>query len=164
MWADLILSLIPNQTSRTRLSVWGFHDGLLNSRVSLNGFPRRTTRCFLLSPCVSWETWFSWASKLTNFSWQRPSSVPGNTDDTLLKRHWSKNCRKLTGHMTMIYQKLEKWSRSWNKRRGEFWKWRLKKPDISLWHVLNESRISGCWWVTKHKIMQYLVQERYWTK
>lgn len=68
------LSLIPSHTSRHKTSVRGFQERRPNSRVSLNGFPRRTTRCLSLSPCVSWDTWFSWVSKLTHFSWQ-PANI-----------------------------------------------------------------------------------------
>lgn len=88
--------------------MWGFHGRLRNIKVSLNGFPLRTTRIFSLSPCVSWETWFSWLSKLINLSRQWFVPVPGRTDKSF---HPQETLR-------MLYKLDEKW-RAEIKEKGE---------------------------------------------
>lgn len=115
-WEQITMfSSIPSQTSRYRMWVWGSHEWLPNSKVTLNGFPRRTTRCFLLSPRVSWETWFSSASKLTNFSWQGPFSEPGKYKQYESHADLSKDC----GGDAVFFQEAEQEKKL--KRKGKVW-------------------------------------------
>lgn len=126
-----MLFFIPSQTSRTRIWAWGFHP-CPNSSWILNGLPRRTTRCCLLSPSVSWAAWLSWASKFTSFSWRLPVSVPVKAVHVNGALIWrlDETLFPLSGTITVINRERWERSRSRNKRGGKKGCWEMNVQDI----------------------------------